>query len=103
MHTLGAVIKTRLIALLDAVIALPVTLTLAKLYSGTKECSNSTAIILPVILATSILLVPWIAFYAYKFKMVEKELLAREPTFYSDKESSRWFDHYAKIEDEKSP
>jgi ammonia channel protein AmtB len=101
--TLGAVIKPRTLALLDAIVALPVTGGLVALYSGAKECPNSMVMILSGMLVVSVVLVSWLAFYVYKFKMIEKELLVRDPTFYSDKEISRWFDYYAKKEDAKTP
>lgn len=101
---LKAVIKPRIIAILDAILILLVIGVGERFLSlfGLEPKDQTSAILMLLLLL--LIVISWLSFYIYKFHVVEKELLQIEPNFYQQQEYSRWFEYYAtKLDNDETP
>ena len=98
---LKAIVKPRVIAILDGILVLVVVYTgeqfLHLLGLQPKDNTNTLLVLLLLLLVLS----SWLVYFIYKFYIVQKALLEIQPDFYSQEEFNKWFDYYANKKDKK--
>jgi hypothetical protein len=100
---LKLLVKPRVIAMLDGILALLVYSAGGQLLSlFGLDSKDSTTTIIVWLLILLIIVCSWLIYFLYKFHVIEKELLNIQPDFYSQKEFNKWFDYYANKKD-KNP